>query len=237
MRKYDKDILILIPTLNEVKSIFTLISDIFIHFPEIHILVVDDGSNDGTINLLSKSQILHKNLIIINRGKKLGLGSAYRSGFNYAITHNYDFIIQMDGDGSHQVNDLAKLIHAESNYDLVIGSRYISGGKIEGWKSHRKIISKFGNIFAKKILNLKTNDTTSGFKRLSKKIFENKIILNSKTNGYGFQVEIINVAENNEFSILELPITFIDRKFGSSKFDFFIILEAFINITKWAIRK
>jgi dolichol-phosphate mannosyltransferase len=143
----------------------------------------------------------------------------------------------MDGDGSHQVNDLAKLIHAESNYDLVIGSRYISGGKIEGWKSHRKIISKFGNIFAKKILNLKTNDATSGFKRLSKKIFENKIILNSKTNGYGFQVEIINVAENNEFSILELPITFIDRKFGSSKFNFFIILEAFISITKWAIRK
>jgi dolichol-phosphate mannosyltransferase len=237
MPKYEKDILIIIPTLNEVKSIFTLISDILIHFPEIHILVVDDGSNDGTINLLSKLQTLHKNLIIINRGKKLGLGSAYRSGFNYAITHNYYFIIQMDGDGSHQVNDLAKLIHAESNYDLVIGSRYISGGKIEGWKSHRKIISKFGNIFAKKILNLKTNDATSGFKRLSKKIFENKIILNSKTNGYGFQVEIINVAENNEFSILELPITFIDRKFGSSKFNFFIILEAFISITKWAIRK
>jgi dolichol-phosphate mannosyltransferase len=129
-----EEILIIIPTLNEVKSIQNLIDEIFLVYPSIHVLVVDDGSKDGTITLLNGLKSKYQNLQIFNREKRAGLGSAYRFGFTFAIENKYPFVIQMDGDGSHQIKDLKTLLAANKNYDLVIGSRYVPGGKITGWK-------------------------------------------------------------------------------------------------------
>lgn len=231
------EILIIIPTYNEVDNITSLVSEVFSRYPKIHILIVDDNSHDGTKEALIALKSQFKNLITINRTKRLGLGSAYREGFLYAKSRKYLFVIQMDGDGSHRVEDLKKLIEAQDKYDLVVGSRYVKDGKILGWKLSRKLISKFGNIFSRKLLKLNTIDSTSGFKRLSNNIFESHSILSSNTNGYSFQVEIIHYCERTNLHILEIPISFIDRRFGSSKFNTRIILEAFFNIIMWSINK
>lgn len=230
-------ILIIIPTYNEVDCISTLIMEIFSLYPQIHILIVDDNSHDGTKDALMVLESKFSNLKIMNRTRRLGLGSAYREGFFHAFSKKFSFVIQMDGDRSHRVEDLKKLVEAEEGYDLVVGSRYVKDGKILGWKLNRKLISKIGNYFSRKLLQLNTLDSTSGFKRLSINIFGSKNILNSSTNGYSFQVEIIHYCEKNKMSILEIPICFIDRRFGSSKFNSFIILEALFNILKWSIKK
>jgi dolichol-phosphate mannosyltransferase len=230
-------VLIIIPTLDEIDTIQDLISDITFNLPQINILVVDDGSQDGTYESLKEISIKNENLCVINRYKRLGLGSAYRHGFIYAKGHQYTHVIQMDGDGSHRVDDLKKLLIANDNYDLVVGSRYVSGGNILGWKFSRKFISQAGNIFAKYALRLDIKDATSGFKRLSRSIFADSELLASKTSGYGFQVEIIHFCKLRRLSMVEIPITFIDRRFGYSKFNKFIVLEAFVNIIKWIIKR
>lgn len=235
MRNNEKSTLIIIPTLNEVESIYDLISKILRNYPLISILVVDDNSSDGTKNILKMLKSEHFNLHIINRKNRSGLGSAYREGFEFAAINKFSHIIQMDGDGSHQVFDLSKLINSDLKYDLVVGSRYINGGKIFGWKFSRRLISKTGNSFARFLIDLNTKDTTSGFKRLSKKVFTNKEILNSKTNGYSFQIEIVKTCEKYRLSILEIPIEFIEREYGISKFNLNIIIEAIKNILKWSI--
>jgi dolichol-phosphate mannosyltransferase len=231
-----EEILIIIPTLNEVKSIQNLIDEIFLVYPSIHVLVVDDGSKDGTITLLNGLKLKYQNLQIFNREKRFGLGSAYRFGFTFAIENKYPFVIQMDGDGSHQIKDLKTLLAANKHYDLVIGSRYVPGGKITGWKQSRRFISRVGNKLAQRTLRLDTNDTTSGFKRISKKVFAHATILNSKTNGYGFQIEITYTCESLNLSVLEVPIEFIERKYGISKFNLMIIIEALFNLIKWSVK-
>lgn len=226
-------VLIIIPTLDEIDTIQDLISDIFFNLPQINILVVDDGSQDGTYESLKEISNKNENLCVINRYKRLGLGSAYRNGFIYAKDNNYTHVIQMDGDGSHSIDDLKNLLMANDNFDLVVGSRYVSGGNILGWKFSRKFISRAGNIFAKYTLRLDIKDATSGFKRLSRNIFADSELLASKTSGYGFQVEIIHFCKLRRLSMVEIPITFTDRRFGYSKFNKFIVLEAFVNIIKW----
>lgn len=175
----------------------------------------------------------NENLCVINRYKRLGLGSAYRNGFIHAKDNNYTHVIQMDRDGSYSVDDLKKLLMTNDNYDLVVGSGYVNGGNLLGWKFSRKFISRAGNAFAKHALRLNIKDTTSGFKRLSRNIFAESELLASKTSGYGFQVEIIHFCKLRRLLMVEISITFIDRRFGYSKFNKFIVLEAFVNIIKW----
>jgi dolichol-phosphate mannosyltransferase len=232
-----KEVLVIIPTLNEVDTIASQIESIIQIYQGIKILVIDDGSTDGTIQSLNSLSNLKNNLILIQRGQRLGLGSAYRDGFKLAYKNGFHYVIQMDGDGSHLVKDLEQLLKAPGEIDLVIGSRYVRGGKIAGWKLSRRFISRAGNIFTKRMLCLKVNDATSGFKRLSRKVFSDSKLLNSNTNGYGFQIEIINFCKLHNFSALEVPITFIDRRFGYSKFNKFIVLEALISVLKWTIKR
>lgn len=232
-----KEVLIIIPTLNEVETIASQIESILQIYPGIKILIIDDGSTDGTIESLNSLSNLRNELTIIERGQRLGLGSAYRDGFKLAHKNGFNYVIQMDGDGSHLVKDLGQLLKAPGELDLVIGSRYVSGGKISGWKLSRRFISRAGNKFAKRMLRLKVNDATSGFKRLSRKVFSDSKLLDSNTNGYGFQIEIINFCKLHNFLELEVPITFVDRRFGYSKFNKFIVLEALISVLKWTIKR
>jgi len=232
-----KEVIVIIPTLNEVETIASQIESMLQIYPGIKILVIDDGSTDGTIESLNSLSNLTNDLIIIERGERLGLGSAYRDGFKLSYKNGFNYVIQMDGDGSHLVKDLDQLLKAPGEIDLVIGSRYVSGGKISGWKLIRRFISRVGNIFAKQMLRLKVNDATSGFKRLSRKVFSDSKLLDSNTNGYGFQIEIINFCKLHNFPALEVPITFVERRFGYSKFNKFIVLEALISVLKWTIKR
>jgi len=234
MSNISRDYVIIIPTFNEVDAIDTLIESIFFNFPDVSILIVDDNSPDGTADVVKVKIKKYRNLYLMKRESKLGLGSAYRSGFIFAMKNKFKYVIQMDADGSHQVSNLFSLIYAPKDIDLVIGSRYVSGGGIIGWSIKRKLISRWGNRFARFMLRLKIRDATSGFKRLSRKVYSDGKLLKSKTNGYAFQIEIIHLVSQKSLPYLETPITFIDRRFGSSKMSKNIIFEAFFSIISWS---
>jgi dolichol-phosphate mannosyltransferase len=234
MSNISQDCIVIIPTYNEVDAIGALIESIFRSFPAISVLIVDDNSPDGTADVIKDRIYSYENLHLISRESKLGLGSAYRAGFIFAMQNKYEYAIQMDADGSHQVSNLSSLIYAPKNIDLVIGSRYVSGGGIIGWSTRRKLISSWGNRFARFMLKIKIKDTTSGFKRLSKKVYSENTLVNSKTNGYAFQIEIANYVHRKSLPYLETPITFIDRRFGSSKMSKKIIFEAFFSVINWS---
>jgi dolichol-phosphate mannosyltransferase len=234
MSNISRDCIIIIPTFNEVDAIDTLIESIFNNFPEVSILIVDDNSPDGTADVVKVKIDKYRNLHLMKRESKLGLGSAYRSGFAFALENKFKYAIQMDADGSHQVSNLFSLMFAPKDIDLVVGSRYVSGGGIIGWNLRRKLISRWGNRFARFVLKLKIKDATSGFKRLSRKVYSDVELLKSKTNGYAFQIEISHLVSLKSLPCLETPITFIDRRFGTSKMSKNIIFEAFFSTIAWS---
>ena len=232
--------LIIIPTFNEEGSIGTLLKQLATiqmnnSISQFEVLVVDDNSPDKTIEIIKSLNYEWVNLEV--RPKKDGLGNAYKFGFNWASQRNYDFAIEMDADGSHQADDLFKLLTAEEKFDLVIGSRWIPNGKIVNWSIYRKLISRLGNIYAKKMLGMKISDSTSGFRRLrlSKLTQINLDSISSK--GYGFQIEIAFAFWISGFMIQEVPIAFVEREFGKSKMSFSIAAEAFRTITFLALAR
>jgi len=226
---------IVIPTYNESENIVSLINDIFLLTNlDLSIIVVDDNSPDNTADLaetlLPKYQ---EKLFITKRQNKLGIGSAYISGFQKAISLKADLIMEMDADFSHNPKDIPKLISAcEEGYDLAIGSRKIKGGKIIGWNIKRHIMSNGAMWFARLILNLKTKDLTAGFRCFKTNIFKYIDLNNIKSNGYAFQEELLYKIEKNNFKIKEVPVTFFERKNGISKLSSKDVLEFFTNMIK-----
>jgi dolichol-phosphate mannosyltransferase len=226
--------LVIIPTFNEEESIGTLLNHLAAiqmsnSISQFEVLVVDDNSPDKTIEIIKSFDYEWVNLEV--RPKKDGLGNAYKFGFNWAFQHGYDYAIEMDADGSHQVDDLVKLLKAEEKIDLVIGSRWVPEGKIVNWPIYRRLISRLGNVYAKKMLGIKINDSTSGFRRLRISKLS-RINLDSITSkGYGFQIEITFAFWKNGFLIQEVPISFLEREFGESKMTLGIAAETFWNVT------
>lgn len=209
------NILVVIPTYNEAENIQALIKAIFSFAPQVEILIVDDNSLDGTATIVKK---LHNSRThLLQRSHKQGLGKAYLAGFDWALRHGYDFVVSMDADFSHRPEDLPKLLQADSKVDVVIGSRYVPGGKIVGWSASRFWNSYLANIATRWALGLKQKDVTAGFKRYSARFLRSLNFKNVISSGYAFQVEMIFNAEINHFKILELPITFVDRRVGQSK--------------------
>lgn len=212
-------ILVVIPTYNEKENIAKLLPAINdLKRPEIEVLIVDDSSPDGTINvvngLIKKLSLPIHTLV---RKNKEGLGKAYLAGFTWGLDHNYDFICSMDADFSHRPQDLLKLIDAPKDIDVVIGSRYIPGGKIVGWDWKRYVNSKGANIVTRAALGLPNKDVTAGFKRYSRKFLKTLNFNSIISKGYSFQVEMVFKAHQKGFTIFEVPITFVDRTVGESK--------------------
>jgi len=228
MKKY-----IIIPTYNEAENIEKLVQQIFnLNILELNIIIVDDNSSDGTGQLVDKLTQQYP-LTVIHRQGKLGLGSAYIAGFKKAFELGAEIVFEMDADFSHSPEDLPAMITAiNQGYDVIIGSRRIQGGNVEGWNWSRNLQSQAAMLFAKIILNLKTKDLTAGFRcyRVStlKQINLDKI----KSNGYAFQEEMIYLCERKGFKIKEIPVTFVDRQFGQSKLGFKDILEFFITVLR-----
>jgi len=220
--------LVIIPTYNEKDNIEAIIRYVFSMQKNYHILVVDDSSPDGTIDIVIKLQAEYPEQLFLEiRKGKLGLGTAYIHGFKWALSREYEYIFEMDADFSHNPEDLERLYAACKNdgADLAIGSRYVSGGNVKNWPWDRIMISKGGALYTKVITRMPIKDPTSGFICYSRKVLNAINLDEISFVGYAFQIEMKFVAWKSGFSIKEVPITFIDRRFGVSKMNKGIIKE------------
>ena len=229
--------LIVTPTYNERKNIHELVSTLFELNPDFHILVVDDSSPDGTAEIVEELQADCANLHLLSRNEKTGLGSAYIAGFNYALERDYEAVVQMDADMSHDPKDVPLLIEAIENADLAIGSRYLSGINVVNWPLQRLIISYGANIYTRLVTRLPVRDATGGFKCWRREALEAINLDGVRSQGYSFQIEMTYRAWLKGFRITEIPIIFVDRTIGESKMTRSIMLEAAVMIPRLRIWK
>jgi dolichol-phosphate mannosyltransferase len=229
--------LVVIPTYNERENIGRLVKEIFSYNLPLDILVVDDGSPDGTGELVEELIKNESRLFILHRLNKNGIGRAYIAGFKWALEHNYEYIFEMDADFSHQTKYLNDFLTAIKDNDLVLGSRYIKGGGVQNWSFIRKSISYLGCLYARMILGLKIKDLTGGFKCFRKRVIETIDLDKVQSSGFVFQIEMIYLAIKKGFQIKEIPITFMERESGRSKFDKSIFWEALFKIWQLRFRK
>jgi len=223
-------ILVVIPTYNESENIEKLIQEL--SSLEHHIMIVDDNSPDGTSEIVENLKEKNNNLYLIKRESKLGLGSAYRDGFKAAMNMGYEFFVEMDADFSHQTIDLVEMIKNIDKADVIIGSRYIEGGGITGWNYKRRLLSKLANLFTQILFGYHIKDSTSGFRIYNRESLEKINFQKTKSDGYSFQIEMTYRANKKNLKILEIPITFYERRKGESKMTGQIINEAIISLFK-----
>ena len=220
--------IVVIPTYNEVESIGRIL-DALKALP-VDVLVIDDGSPDGTADLCRALGVE-----VISRSGKMGLGSAYRSGFTIALERGYATVIEMDADGSHQVSDLVKMMEWIGTSELLIGSRWVEDGAIENWSKFREYLSRGANAYANALLSLGVKDATAGFRIYDAELLKRMNVATIKSEGYCFQIEMTLRARACEATIGEIPITFVERTHGISKMSFSIALEAILRITSWGL--
>jgi len=227
--------LVIVPTFNEKENLPLLVEAVFNIVPHVNILVVDDGSPDGTGQLADELAGRDSRIHVMHRTRKEGLGKAYVAGFDWALEHGYELIFEMDCDFSHRPEHLPDFLEAAKDADLVLGSRYIKGGGTENWGLSRKIISRGGNMYARAVLGLPYKDLTGGFKCFRRKVLETLDIHNLFSFGYCFQIELTYRAHNRGFKIAQVPIIFPDRTRGQSKMSGKIFKEAFFTV--WKLRR
>jgi dolichol-phosphate mannosyltransferase len=231
------DTIVIIPTYNEVENVDKMV-DAIMALPEVFdILFIDDNSPDGTAKKIIELQLKYTNRIYLeNRAGKLGLGTAYIHGFKWAIAKKYPMIVEMDCDFSHDPKDLIRLREAcLKGADVVIGSRYVPGGKVENWDRKRLLMSYFASVYVRLILWISIKDTTAGFKCYKKNVLETIQLDNINFKGYAFQICMKYAALKHGFKVKEIPITFIDRLYGESKMSTGIFKEAFWGV--WNMKK
>ncbi len=231
--------LVIIPTYNEIENIEKMIRTVFSLPNLFHILIVDDGSPDGTATKVKELQVEFSDKLFIQERKgKLGLGTAYIHGFKWALAKNYDFIFEMDCDFSHNPNDLIRLQQAcENGADVAVGSRYVKGGNVSNWDNKRIFLSYCASIYVRMILWINVKDTTAGFKCYKRKVLQTINLDAIKFMGYAFQIEMKYRAYKKGFKIAEVPITFIDRVEGVSKMSTKIFKEAFLGVLQMRFSK
>ena len=232
------DSIILIPTYNEKENIEKIIRKVFSLSKDFNILIIDDNSPDGTAKIVKNLQIEFKDrLYILERAGKLGLGTAYITGFKWAIENKYDFIFEMDADFSHDPEDLVRLYNAavEEKADLVIGSRYITGVNVVNWPMGRVLMSYYASAYVRFVTGMKIRDTTAGFKCYRRRVLENIALDNIKMKGYAFQIEMKFTTWKLGYKIFECPIIFTDRKLGASKMSGGIFNEAVWGVLKMKV--
>lgn len=230
--------LVIIPTYNEKENIEKMVRKVFSLQPAFDLLIIDDGSPDGTGQIVKELQKKYSALHLIERSGKQGLGTAYIKGFKWALeqkdnsgAHAYDFIFEMDCDFSHNPDDLARLLEACSkDADVAVGSRYCSGGKVKNWPVGRILMSYFASVYVRLVLWINIRDTTAGFKCYKRKVLEAIALDEVRFMGYAFQIEMKYRSLKKGFKVVEVPITFIDRTEGVSKMSTKIFKEAFWGV-------
>ena len=227
--------LVIIPTYNEVDNITDFVNEISKF--NVSVLFVDDNSPDGTGELIGKISESNPQIKLLNRPSKQGLGSAYRDGFGWGIDRGYKFFIEMDADFSHSFDDLIKILQISSDFDLIIGSRYVSGGGSQGWDFKRKLLSSSANSASRIFLRSQVKDMTSGFRCYSKKSLNEIKYQQTQSDGYAFQIEMTLRCVEKKLSIKEIPIIFNERRIGNSKMSKKIIVEALIFLINNGIKR
>jgi dolichol-phosphate mannosyltransferase len=230
------NVLVVIPTYNEALNITGMLESIRGHVPSASILVVDDGSPDGTADIVEKQAELLGSINLLRRTQKDGLGSAYRAGFAWGLERGFDAFVEIDADFQHDPSALPSLLEAaEGGAGVVIGSRYVSGGETPKWPWYRLFLSRGGNQYASILLGLKVADSTAGFRVYRADALRTIDFASVQADGYGFQIEMTYRARRAKQVITEVPISFTDREVGESKMSSTIIVEALFLVTKWAI--
>ena len=228
--------LVIMPTFNEALSLAETVRNLFANVSDVSLLIVDDASPDGTGQIADELASEDTRISVLHRKQKGGLGAAYVAGFALAAERDFEFVVEMDADGSHRGVDLPKLLALAPSHDLVIGSRYVAGGGSHGWSLHRKLISRIGNAYTSFILGAKINDITAGF-RVYRLQFLTPLLSNTAAQGYAFQVELAWRSRLAGGRIVEVPILFEERAHGSSKMSSAIVREALWLTTKWGLRR
>jgi dolichol-phosphate mannosyltransferase len=229
--------LVILPTFDEAENIETVLGRVRAACPRANVLVVDDGSPDGTADLAEAAARRLGQVDVLRRTEKAGLGAAYRAGFGWGLARDHDVLIEMDADLSHDPEDLPALIAAvDHGADLAIGSRYVPGGSIPDWSWHRRMLSRWGNRYAAGVLGLAVNDATAGFRAYRGDMLRRIDLDSVVAEGYGFQIEMTYEVVRLGGGIVEVPIAFTDRLLGESKMSSRIVVEALGLVTWWAFR-
>lgn len=240
MSSTDCNSLVIIPTYNEKENVQRMLDTVMgLESAPFHVLIVDDGSPDGTAGLVREKMAEYSERIhILERSGKLGLGTAYIAGFRWALERGYAYIFEMDCDFSHNPQDLIRLRAAcEGGADVAVGSRYTKGGKVDNWPVGRILMSYFASVYVNLVLWLGVRDSTAGFKCYRSEVLKTIDLDRIRFIGYAFQIEMKYNARRLGFKIVEVPITFIDRQFGTSKMSMNIFREAFLGVLQMRFRK
>lgn len=232
----DYKTLVIIPTYNEMENIPRILPIVLAQDDSINILIVDDNSQDGTAQFVIDQQKLNSRLHLIQREKKLGLGTAYIAGFKYALANSFDYIFEMDADFSHNPDEIPNFLKAIKEYDLVLGSRYVDGVRVLNWPMRRLLLSFFASVYTRIITGMPVRDATGGFKCFKRKVLEGIDLDRVQSNGYSFQIEMTFKAYKKGFKIKEIPIVFMDRVKGTSKMSKKIVYEAVFMVWKLRMR-
>jgi len=227
---------VVIPTYNESENIERMLHRIHECLPAAGVLVVDDGSPDGTADIVKKVAGELPDVHLLTRNEKSGLGSAYRAGFGWGLERGFDAFVEIDADFSHDPAALPGLLAPlEGGFDVSIGSRYVEGGSIPNWAWHRHLLSRGGNAYASTVLGLGVADSTAGYRAYTADILRKLDLERIRAEGYGFQIEMTYRAKQHGAAITEVPISFVDRAAGESKMSSFIVVEALALVTWWGL--
>jgi dolichol-phosphate mannosyltransferase len=227
--------LVVIPTYNEAESVVEVIDQVLAADPRVDVLVVDDGSPDGTAKLVLDRGEGEPRVQLMERSGKQGLGAAYRAGFGWGLERGYDALVEMDADLSHPPDRLPALLDGLAGADLVIGSRYVPGGRTVNWSRLREAISRGGNAYVRLALGMPVHDSTAGYRAYRREVLEALGVDTVHSNGYSFQVEMVHKTWQEGFAVTEVPITFTERASGVSKMSRQIVAEALLRVARWAL--
>ena len=232
-----RDLLVVVPTYNEHDNLVDLIQRIRASVPEADVLVVDDASPDGTGKLADAIARTDSHIHVLHRLGKQGLGVAYVAGYGWGIEQGYQRFVQMDADGSHRPEQIPPLLEALSDADLVIGSRWVPGGDVVNWPRHREWLSRGGNTYTRWMLGLPIRDATGGFRAFRRRTLDGLALGSVASQGYCFQVDLARRAVRGGFRVVEVPISFVERRYGDSKMSGGIVAEALWRVTVWGLSR
>jgi glycosyltransferase involved in cell wall biosynthesis len=229
-------IIVVLPTYNEAENLENIVKRLRAALPEADVLIADDNSPDGTGEIADRLAQTDQQILVKHRPAKQGLGTAYRQEFLWALEQGYDVLCEMDSDGSHQPEALPTLLSALENADLVIGSRWVLGGRVENWSRGRQLLSRAANLYARVALGLPVRDATSGFRMFRRATLQGIDLAGVASQGYCFQIDLAWRAYRAGFRVTEVPIVFFEREHGTSKMDRDVVVESFRMVTAWGIR-
>jgi glycosyltransferase involved in cell wall biosynthesis len=227
--------LVVMPTYNEAESVVGVIDQVLAADPRVDVLIVDDGSPDGTARLVAERAAGEPRVRLLERSAKRGLGAAYRAGFAWGLQRGYEALVEMDADLSHPPERLPALLDGLAGADLVIGSRYVPGGRTVNWSRLREAISRGGNAYVRLALGVPVHDCTAGYRAYRRQVLEALPVSAVQSNGYCFQVEMVHRTWQEGFRVVEVPIAFTERATGVSKMSKQIVAEALWRVTVWAL--